>query len=288
MWGKKFWCHELWYLLLGTAFMGAAVNIVYDPMGMVPGGFSGAAILLERLSRGMVSGGIPVWLFSLILNIPVFIWGFFLKGKEFIWKSLIANLLFTVILYIIPVFAVTKKDYFLAAIVGGVLNGTGIGLVFAVGYSTGGTDLLGSLIQRFLPYYPVARILFVLDAIIIVAGALYFGIDRAVYATVSIYLTTKIMDNILSGLHVSKQVMIISAEYQQIGTEIMQQIGRGVTELKAVGGYSRKERPALLCIVGRKQTRKLLQIVKNCDTSAFVIISDVKEVLGEGFGNISS
>lgn len=288
MWGKKFWCHELWYLLLGTALMGMAVNIVYDPIGMVPGGFSGASILLERLSLKVVKGGIPVWLFSFILNIPVFIWGFFLKGKEFIWKSLIANLLFTAILYIIPVVAVTQKDYFLAAIVGGVLNGAGIGLVFAVGYSTGGTDLLGSLIQRFLPYYPVARILFVLDAIIIVAGALYFGIDRAVYATVSIYLTTKIMDNILSGLHVSKQVMIISAEYQQIGTEIMRQVGRGVTELKAVGGYSRKERPALLCIIGRKQTRKLLQIVKEYDTSAFVIISDVKEVLGEGFGNIST
>lgn len=286
MWGKKFWCYELWYLLLGTAFMGTAVNIVYDPMGMVPGGFSGASILLERLSLGVISGGIPVWLFSLILNIPVFVWGFFLKGREFMLKSLFANLLFTLMLYIIPVVAVARKDYFLAAIVGGVLNGTGIGLVFAAGYSTGGTDLLGSLIQRFLPHYPVARILFILDAVIIVAGALYFGIDKAVYATVSVYLMSKIMDNILSGLHISKQVMIISAEYQQIGTEIMQQIGRGVTELKAVGGYSRKERPALLCIIGRKQTRKLLQIVKECDVSAFVIISDVKEVLGEGFDNI--
>lgn len=288
MWGKKFWCYELWYLLLGTAFMGTAVNIVYDPMGMVPGGFSGASILLERLSMGLIKGGIPVWLFSLILNIPVFIWGFFLKGREFMLKSLLANLLFTVMLYIIPVVAVARKDYFLAAIVGGVLNGTGIGLVFAAGYSTGGTDLLGSLIQRFLPHYPVARILFILDAIIIVAGALYFGIDTAVYATVSIYLTTKIMDNILSGLHVSKQVMIISAEYEQIGTDIMRQIGRGVTEIKAVGGYSRKERPALLCIIGRKQTRKLLQIVRKYDAAAFVIISDVKEVLGEGFGNIST
>lgn len=287
MWGKKFWCYELWYLLVGTAFMGTAVNIVYDPMGMVPGGFSGLSILLERLSLGVIQGGIPVWLFNLLLNLPVFIWGFFLKGKEFMLKSLLANLLFTMMLYLIPVAAVARKDYFLAAIVGGILNGTGIGMVFAAGYSTGGTDLLGSLIQRFLSHYPVARILFVLDVIIIVAGALYFGIDKAIYAAVSIYLTTKIMDNILSGLHVSKQVMIISTEYRQIGTEIMRQMERGVTELKAVGAYSRKERPALLCIVGRKQIRKLLQIVRTHDASAFVIISDVKEVLGEGFGNIS-
>lgn len=288
MWGKKFWCHELWCILLGTAFMGTAVNIVYDPMGMVPGGFSGASILLERLSMGLVEGGIPVWLFSFLLNIPVFIWGFFLKGREFMLKSLLANLLFTMMLYMIPVVAVAKKDYFLAAVTGGILNGTGIGLVFAAGYSTGGTDLLGSLIQRFLPHYPVAGILFVLDAVIIVAGALYFGIDKAVYAAVSVYLTTKIMDNILSGMHVRKQVMIISAQHQQIGIDIMRQMGRGVTEIKAVGGYSRKERPALLCIIGRKQTRKMMQIVRRHDASAFVIISDVKEVLGEGFENIPS
>lgn len=287
MWGKKFWCRELWYMIIGTACMATAVNIVYDPMGMVPGGFSGASILLERVSLRIVQGGIPVWLFNLLLNLPVFIWGFFLKGREFMLKSMLTNLLFTVMLYLIPITAVAKKDFFLASIVGGSLTGLGIGLVFAVGYSTGGTDLLGSLIQHFMPHYPVARILFVLDALIIVAGALYFGIDKAIYAAVSVYLTTEIMDNILSGLHVSKQVMIISGEYMQIGSDIMQQMKRGVTELKAVGAYSRAERPALLCIVGRKQIRKLLKIVRSHDDSAFVIISDVREVLGEGFGNIS-
>lgn len=288
MWDKKFWRHELWRMLVGTTLMALAINIVYDPMGMVPGGFSGASILLAHLSGGMVKGGIPVWLFNVLLNIPVFLWGLFIRGREFIVKSLITNLMFSTMLYLIPIQPVAQKDYFLAAIMGGVLTGSGIGLVFSAGYSTGGTDLLSSLIQKYLPHYPVAKLLFVLDAVVILAGAVYFGIDKAIYAAVSVYLTTQIMDGILAGLNVSKQVMIISAQYDQISRDIISQMDRGVTQLSAKGGYSRSDRPALLCIVGRRQVAKLLRIVKDRDSAAFVIITDVREVLGEGFGQIQS
>lgn len=288
MWGKKFWRQELWRMLVGTTLMALAINIVYDPMGMVPGGFSGASILLAHLSGGLIKGGIPVWLFNMLLNVPVFFWGLFIRGREFIVKSLITNLMFSTMLYLIPIQPVAQKDYFLAAIIGGVLTGSGIGLVFSVGYSTGGTDLLSSLIQKYLPHYPVAKLLFVLDALVILAGAAYFGIDKAIYAAVSVYLTTQIMDGILSGLNVSKQVMIISAQYDQISGDIISQMDRGVTQLSAKGGYSRSDRPALLCIVGRRQVAKLLRIVKERDPAAFVIITDVREVLGEGFGQIQS
>lgn len=288
MWDKKFWCHELWRMLVGTTLMALAINIVYDPMGMVPGGFSGASILLARLSGGLVKGGVPVWLFNVLLNIPVFLWGLFIRGREFIVKSLITNLMFSTMLYLIPIQPVAQKDYFLAAIMGGVLTGSGIGLVFSAGYSTGGTDLLSSLIQKYLPHYPVAKLLFVLDAVVILAGAAYFGIDKAIYAAVSVYLTTQIMDGILAGLNVSKQVMIISEQYDQISGDIINQMERGVTQLSAKGGYSRSDRPALLCIVGRRQVIKLLRIVKERDPAAFVIITDVREVLGEGFGQIQS
>lgn len=288
MWGKRFWCQELWRMVVGTAMMALAINIVYDPLGMVPGGFAGASILLAHLSANWIGGGIPVWLFNLFLNIPIFIWGLFIRGREFIIKSLLTNLLFSTMLYLIPVHPVAQKDFFLAAIMGGILTGSGIGLVFSAGYSTGGTDLLSSLIQKYLPHYPVARLLFVLDAVVIAAGAVYFGIDKAIYAAVSVYLTTQIMDGILAGLNLSKQVMIISAQYGQIGSDIMQQIERGVTELSAKGGYSKAERPALLCIVGRRQVSKVLRIVRERDPNAFIIISDVREVLGEGFGQILS
>ena len=98
MWGEKFWRQELWRMLVGTTLMALAINIVYDPMGMVPGGFSGASILLAHLSGGLIKGGIPVWLFNMLLNVPVFLWGLFIRGREFIVKSLITNLMFSTML----------------------------------------------------------------------------------------------------------------------------------------------------------------------------------------------
>lgn len=288
MWGKRFWCRELPVLVAGVTLMAMAVNLVYEPLGMVPGGFSGMAILLEHVSAKYMGFTVPVWGINLLLNIPVFFWGFFARGREFILKSLIANLFFSGMMFLIPVMPVEREDFFLAAVVGGVLTGAGIGLVFTRGYTTGGTDLLGSLIKRYYPQYSVASILFLADAVIILAGALSFGIDKAVYATVAVYLSSKVMDGILSGLNRSKQVLIISGNWQAIAEEIMDKLHRGVTEINAKGHYSGVKRPVLLCVIGRKQIGALLSVVRGKDAAAFVIVTDAREVLGEGFGKIES
>ncbi|MCH5267879.1 MAG: YitT family protein [Lachnospiraceae bacterium] len=286
MWGKKFWISELPALALGTALMALAVNLVYDPLGMVPGGFSGMSILLAHLSAGYMPFAFPVWSINILLNIPIFIWGFFEKGKEYIAKSLIANLFFSLMLFLIPVVPVAKEDFFLATVTGGVLTGAGIGLVFARGYSTGGTDLLGSLVKKYLPQFSVATLLFFADALIIFTGALYFGIAEAVYATVAVYISSKVMDNILTGLNRSKQILIISDKWQNIAREIMSKLERGVTEMMARGHYSGTERPVLLCVIGRRQVRALLGVIKKEDPTAFVVVTDAKEVIGEGFERI--
>lgn len=273
---------------MGTFLMAVAVNLVYEPLQMVPGGISGAAILIQKLTERWVQGGVPVWALNFILNIPIFIWGIAVKGKNFIWKSLLANILFSLSLFILPVSPVAKEDYLLAAVVGGGLTGVGIGMVFASGYSTGGTDLLSSILQKYMPYYSVAGILFVLDALIILAGALTFGISRAIYAGIAVYLSSRIMDGILSGLRVGKQVFIISDSSREISRSIMDQLGRGVTELEGKGMFSGREKPVLLCVVGRRQIAKLLKIVRNTDPAAFVIISEAREVLGEGFSEMIS
>lgn len=152
--------------------------MVYSPMGMVPGGFSGLAILLSHMLYEYAGIPMAVWSINLLLNVPVFVWGIFEKGHRFIMKSFIANLIFSAMLYAIPEQPVAEGDFVMAAIVGGVLTGAGIGLVFATGYSTGGTDLLGSLICTYYPHISVANALFVIDSVIIVAGAFYFGVDK--------------------------------------------------------------------------------------------------------------
>lgn len=267
----------------GTVCMALAVNLVYEPLGMVTGGISGLSIVVRRLTGQWLGKSVPVWLSNLLLNIPIFLTALKIKGKSYMRMTLFANLCFTGALFLIPVPDTLQKDFVLAAVVGGVLTGAGLGLVFSRGCSTGGTDLLGAVIHHFFPYYPVGQILFLLDCLIIAAGAWVFGIRSAVYAAVAIYLTTRLMDTIVAGGNFEKLAYIISDHYEEIGHSVMSQLGRGVTVLDGAGMYTGKQRKMLMCVVDRKQISSVSQIARNIDKKAFVIISDIREVQGEGF-----
>lgn len=267
----------------GTVCMALAVNIVYEPLGMVTGGISGLSIILRRLAGVRLGAAVPVWLFNLLLNIPIFLVALRIKGKRYMKMTLFANLCFTAALFLIPVSALHQKDFVLAAAVGGVLTGMGLGLVFSRGYSTGGTDLLGAVIHHFFPYYPVGQILFALDCVIIAAGACVFGVRPAAYAALAVYLTTHLMDTIVAGGNSAKLAYIISDHYEEIGRTILSQVGRGITVLDGTGMYTGKAKKTLMCVVDRKQISSVCHIARNVDKKAFVIISDIREVQGEGF-----
>ncbi len=270
-------------IILGTVCMALAVNLVFEPIGMVTGGISGLSIVIKELSHGWKIGPIPVWLSNFVINIPIFLVAMRLKGKRYIGKTLFANLCFTLALMLIPQMEIAQKDYLLAAVVGSVLNGFGLGMIFANGYSTGGTDLLSAIIHHYVPYYPVGTILFVLDSLVILAGAYLFGVYVAVYAVIAVYLSAKMMDTIIEGGKFAKLAYIISDQYEVIGKEIMESLGRGVTAIDSSGMYTGTERKALMCVVSKKEIIKVSEIAKKNDKNAFVIISDVREVQGEGF-----
>lgn len=275
---------ELICLVIGTSLMAAAVNWIYEPLDMVTGGISGLSITVKALSSSLLGFTFPVWLSNFVLNIPIFIWGIFIKGKEFILKTLFANTAFSAAMYFLPVIPVQREDYFLAAVIGGGLSGIGLGIVFTTGYSTGGTDLLSSIICRYIPYYPVSTVLFIADLFVIVSGAVVFGVYVSFYAVIAVMVTSFVMDYIMSGGKICKQVFIISNNYKEISNKIFENMRRGVTLLDAKGMYSGNERPVMLCVVGKKEIAKLRSIVRNVDKNAFIIISEVKEVFGEGFG----
>ncbi len=264
--------------------MAAAVNWIYEPLDMVTGGISGLSIVVKYLSGRFIGITLPVWVSNFVLNIPIFIWGVFIKGKEFIAKTLFANTVFSLAMYIIPVFDPGRHDYLLAAVVGGVLTGVGLGLVFATGYSTGGTDLLSTIICKYIPYYSVSTVLFVIDSVVIITGAVLFGLYISFYAVIAIFVSSSVMDYILSGGKACKQVLVISPEYKEISMQVFTKMERGATLIEAKGMYSNNSRPVLLCVVARKEIAKLTGIVKNIDRNAFVIISEIREVFGEGFG----
>lgn len=270
-------------LALGTIFMAMAVNFIYEPLNLVTGGVSGLSIEIKRLTSMWFNGGIPVWISNFLINIPIFIWGIRVRGKVFIARTIYANTIFSLAMFFLPVLPVYQKDYILASIAGGILTGGGLGLVFGTGYSTGGTDLLSSILNRYMPHYPVPSILFAIDALIIASGAVLFGIYSAFYAVIAVYITTKVMDYIIAGGKSCRQIMIISDNYKKIAGHIISDIGRGVTVIDGQGCYTGNEKKVILCIVGKKELAKVTNAIKELDERAFIIISEVRGVYGEGF-----
>ena len=238
-------------IVAGTFLIGFAIKNIYDPVSMVTGGVSGVAIIAKEL-----------W---------------------FIKRTLFATVMLSVSLYVLPEASYLGSDLFLSALFGGIISGVGTGLVFLTSCTTGGTDLLAALIQKRLKHYTLAQIMQVLDGLIVVAGASVFGIRTALYALIAIFCVAKVTDGLIEGLKFSKQAYIISEHYREIAEAIMEQMGRGVTSIKARGMYSDQEKRMLFCVVSKKEIVRLKEIVAEFDSSAFVIVSDAREVFGEGF-----
>ena len=279
---NKWW---MTYLLLtaGTFFMAVGINVIYEPLSMVTGGFSGIGILVKKLTQTARWSGIPVGMTTLLLNILLFIWGYSQKGKAFVKKTVYAASCFSFFLLIIPTFDIVKQDYLMAALVGGLLNGTGIGLVFSQGASTGGSDLLSVLTAKILPGLSASERLILIDTLIVAAGVFIFGLEIGLYAVVAVFVTGKVSDAILDGLKFAKIAYIISDHPEEISEHILRELGRGLTGLEGQGMYSEKHKMVLMCVVSKKEAVLLKDIVKNADNEAFLILSEAKEVLGEGF-----
>ena len=264
-------------IVLGACMIGFAVKNIYDPAGLVTGGVSGIAIIFKK------QAGIELWLTNTFLNLPLFLAAARIKGWRFIRRTLAATVTLSASLYVIPEMPFLMDDLFLTALFGGILTGVGTGLVFLCQATTGGTDMLAALIQRGMRHYSIAQIMQVLDGAVVLAGATVFGIPYALYALIAIYAVSQVSDGLIEGLHFSKAAFIISDRYQEIAASILQTMNRGVTAIPATGMYSGQERTMLFCVVSKKEIVQLKELVVGQDSQAFVIVSDVKEVLGEGF-----
>lgn len=273
------------YLMIaaGTALIAFAVASIYDPSGFVTGGFSGLAIIVKQLTENLVPGGVPLALTNLVLNIPVFFIAIRLKGWNYIVKTLFGTVMLSFWLGSLPVIPLAEGDLLLTALYGGVIMGVGIGLVFLSQATTGGTDLIAAILQHFWRHYSIADIMQVLDAVIVLAGAYLFGIQMALYAVISIYLVSKVSDGIIEGLKFSKAAFIITRKPEELSQLLMERLNRGVTGLFAKGMYSGEEKNMLFCVVSRKEIVQLKELTLTLDPDAFVIVTDVREVLGEGF-----
>lgn len=266
-------------MVVGTGLMALAIQCIYDPVGLVTGGFTGVAIIAKYVTKGAV----PLWLTNLVLNVPLFLLAALIKGKKFVARTAVATVLLSAWLYVIPLWNLAEGDYVLSAIFGGVICGVGMGMVLLARATTGGTDMLAALIQHKLRHYTIMQIICVIDGIIVAVGIYSFGVKAALYAIVAIYVTSKVSDTLMEGMKYSKAVFIVSDRYKEISDAIMTQMDRGVTGLDAVGMYSGDEKCMLYCVVSKKEIVVLKEIILKIDNNAFVIVTDAGEVVGEGF-----
>ena len=277
------WYVDYLFIFMGTGIMALAIQCIFEPIGLVTGGFSGIAIIIRKMTAGIVEGGVPLWLTNLALNVPVFIAALIIKGRKFLGRTVIGTVLLSFWLYVIPQVDLTQGDYMLSAVFGGVITGIGIGFVLLAKATTGGTDMVSALIQKYVRHYSVVQILQVIDGMVVLAGLYVFGLKPALYAIVAIFITSKVSDALMEGMKYSKAAFIITDYYKEIADAIMTQLDRGLTGLDATGMYSGDTKTVLYCVVSKKEIVELKDIVAKIDPKAFVIVTDAREVFGEGF-----
>ena len=280
---KKMKLKDILLIIIGTGLMAFAVASIFDPVSLITGGFSGLAIIIRQLSSQLIPGGIPLSVTNLALNIPFLLLAMKLKGFRYVLRTGFATIMLSFWLSVLPVVPIAGDDLLLSALYGGLIVGAGIGLVFVAQATTGGTDLIAALIQHFLRHYSTASIMWILDTLIVLFGAYLFGIQMTLYAIIAIYLTSRVADGLIDGLKFSKAAFIITENPDQVATLLMEDLDRGVTGISATGMYSGTAKNMLLCVVSKKEIVMLKELTKECDPNAFVIVTDVREVLGEGF-----
>lgn len=270
-------------ILIGTAIASFALDVFLRYAHIAPGGISALSIMVHD-SVPILSVGIIMAL----INIPLFLAGFRMN-KDFFLKSIFGAACYSLFTDVFANVPGITDDLLISAVFGGSLMGLGFGLVFFVGGSTGGTDIAGWLVKSKFPNIRLGRAVLIFDVIIIsLQGIVYGDITLSLYAAIAMYLSARVVDSVLEGFTVQcKTAYIISRKTDEISSRIINELERGVTALSGRGMYTGEERLVCLTTVSRKQLPRLKKIIKEIDPNAFVILTDVREVLGEGFGSIT-
>lgn len=287
------------YSLIGAFLMAFAVGNVLEPMHLVTGGAAGLGIILKQYSgawfqqQGWFSGqvlqeGIPLWVTSVLVNIPLFVAAYRRKGIRFLGNSLWGTTCLTVFLAVLPEWDVLPRDFVLNSLFGGLIEGAGLGLVLLAKSSTGGTDLFATLLHERFPQFSIPKIMASIDGVVIAMGFMAFGIENGLYALITIFIISRISDIVIGGFGHSLVAFIISDYSERIAGEIMRELNRGITGIGVKGLYRDKSRTMLMCAASKKQLVYVKEIVAKYDPKAFVIITDARETLGEGFTSLGN
>ena len=275
----------LWFgnILLGSAIFALGFDLFLGPNDLNAGGVSGISMVLVHLI-GFGSVGTV----TMLINLPLFILGGLKIGKKFFAGSLVGMVSSSVLLDAFAVIPGVSVEPLVAALYGGVLCGLGLGMVFATGASTGGSDIVVRLLKMKYRNVPIGTISIIFDlTVATLTGIVYWDVTKALYSGIAIFITGKIIDAVVYRFDYSKVVLIISEQYEQIAGFVMRELDRGATYLEGTGSYSGNPRKVVMTVVKPAQIADLKEAVMAMDPKAFLVVQDAHQVLGEGFSHYS-
>ena len=268
--------------LMGSLLFAISVNVFTAPNGIAPGGLLGISTLLHHLF------GLPIGMMIIVMNIPLLILAIVKSGWKFVTRTVVGILVSSVVIDAVSLFLPAYTgDRILSAIFGGVFSGVGLAFIFMRGATTGGTDIVARLLRKKFRHIPLGRLMLAVDLTVVCGAALvYWNIESALYAVITIYVSSALVDTVLygTGRGNGKMLFIVSKENERIAQAILQSLSRGVTKLKSKGGYTETEGDVLLCAVRRHEITKMKDLIYSMDPSAFLITGDAGDITGEGFG----
>ncbi|WP_048601358.1 YitT family protein [Rubeoparvulum massiliense] len=267
---------EYLYITAGAFLVALAFNLFLIPARIASGGVSGLSIILFDMT------GIRPAYIQWGLNIPLFIAGVLILGKQFGIKTLYGTLVLPFFVFLTDQMVPLSHDPLLSALFGGLGVGAGIGLVFRGKASTGGTDLAAQMIHKYT-HWSLGNIVMMIDGMIVATAFFYYNPEQALYALVALFVTGRTINLINVGGDFSTLALIITRETRSVQHAILTEVNRGVTRISAFGGYTEEARPILMCVVDQQELTHLKDVVRTHDPDAFVIVTSANEVLGQGF-----
>ncbi len=277
---SSLWFFNYFKVLVGSITLAFGLVYFIIPLHVVPGGVYGLSIVANHLT------GFPIGMLALAINIPLFIMGMRVLGKQLGVKTFVSMVLTSVSIDVLTHFSGGKaltEDILVSSIFGGVLAGVGIATVIRGNGTTGGTDIIAQIISKYTKI-PVGQLFLMVDGIIVLSSVVIFRkIDLAPYAIIAIFSVSKTIDAILTGLDNRKAVFIISNEHEKIREIILKDMDRGGTYINSKGLYTNEERNIIFSALSRKELARLQSYIKQIDPEAFMTVINTHEIIGSGF-----
>ena len=272
---------EYGMIVLGSCLYVIALNVFITPMQIPSGGLAGITLLLNYIL------GTPIGVMTIVLNVPLLFLGYRFLGKDFFFKTMFMTVFSSVLIDVCGFIPAYKGDILLACIFGGIFKGLGFGLIIKAGGTSGGADVLGKYLYRSMAI-PMGSTSMAMNILVLLASAYFLNsLESLLYGIIMTYVVGMVMDRIIYGGDVQKNAMIITCKPKEISDAIMKGLGHGVTAFHGTGMYTGADRVVLMCIVRPHEAGKLKKLILSIDETAFMMLSDVNEVLGKGFKPMS-